>query len=150
VALTTVSSASSDYRLACGREWLKAKPPAEEETTWAGSLPLGPVLFATAGYAAPAVAVAHQRARQLCEELDRPHDLAVLVSGQCVYHVLAGELTLAVEESDAVLQLAHTRHDLQLEFLGYSVSTIAWFHIGGFTTANKDAACALKLYDPAS
>ena len=109
---------------------------------------LGNVLFATSGYAAPEVATAFVRARQLCEKLDRPHDLAVLLSSQSIYHVLAGELNLANQESDACLALARERNDTDLELVGCSVSTIARFHIGDFTAANRDAAKALKLYDP--
>jgi predicted ATPase len=109
---------------------------------------LGNVLFATSGYAAPEVAKAFIRARQLCERLDRPHDLAVLLSSQSIYHVLAGELNLANQESEACLALARERDDIDLELVGCSVSTIARFHIGDFTAANSDAAKALKLYNP--
>jgi tetratricopeptide (TPR) repeat protein len=100
---------------------------------------LGPVLFATVGYTAPSVAAAHDRAGQLCRELDRPYDLAVLLSAQCVFHVLSGDLKLAVQESDAVLKLAQEKQNPDLEFCGYSVSTIARFHIGDFIVANRDA-----------
>jgi tetratricopeptide (TPR) repeat protein len=150
MARSALSEAEAQIRQ--GLELVAALPVSTEAKQLELELQMlsGPVLFATAGYAAPAVAVAHERARQLCEELDRPHDLAVLISGQCVHHVLAGELTSAAKESDVVLQLAQTKHDPELEFLGYSVSTIAWFHIGDFTTAKRDAERALKLYDPAS
>ena len=41
------------------------------------------------GVCSSGVATAFIRARQLCEKLDRPHDLAVLLSSQSIYHVLA-------------------------------------------------------------
>jgi tetratricopeptide (TPR) repeat protein len=75
-------------------------------------------------------------------------NLAVLLSSQSIYHVLAGELNLAKQESEACLALARERNDTDLELVGYSVSTVARFHIGDFTAANADAAQALKLYNP--
>jgi tetratricopeptide (TPR) repeat protein len=135
-----------------GLELVSALPEDAEAKSFELDLQmlLGPVLFATVGYTDPSVAAAHDRARQLCQELDRPYDLAVLLSAQCVFHVLSGDLKLAVQESDAVLKLAQEKQNPDLEFCGYSVSTIAWFHIGDFIVANRDAERALKSYNPGS
>ena len=149
-SMTRSAMSEAEAQIRQGLERVAAQPANTEAQQLELELQmlLGNVLFATSGYAAPGVATAFIRARQLCEKLDRPHDLAVLLSGQSIYHVLAGELTLANQESEACLALARERNDTDLELVGYSVSTVARFHIGDFTVANRDAAQALKLYNP--
>jgi class 3 adenylate cyclase/tetratricopeptide (TPR) repeat protein len=110
---------------------------------------LGMTLIATHGYDAPAVAEAFARARQLCEQLDRPSELAVLLVGQCTHHLLAGESLLACQESDELLNLGLTRNDADLRFQGSAIGAAAWFHAGQFRAAHEHAEQALSLYDPA-
>ena len=107
---------------------------------------LGTTLSATAGYAAPRVGEAYARARQLCQKLDRPLEFAFLLSGQCVHHVIAGELSLACKEAQDVLDLAETRKNNDAKFAGVWVSAITSFHMGDFSTAKVYAEKALGLY----
>jgi len=107
---------------------------------------LGATLSATAGYAAPGVGQAYARARELCERLDRPLELAFLLSGQCVYHVLAGDLSLACKEAQDIVDLAETKKNADVKFVGIWVSAIALFHMGDFTSTKIYAEQALRLY----
>jgi predicted ATPase len=61
---------------------------------------LGMTLIATEGYASPAVAKAFARARHLCQQLDQPSQLAMLLVGQAQYHFMAGEQELACQKSN--------------------------------------------------
>jgi class 3 adenylate cyclase/tetratricopeptide (TPR) repeat protein len=107
---------------------------------------LGATLSATAGYAARGVGQAYARARQLCERLDRPLELAFLLNGQCVYHVLAGNLSLACKEAQDILDLAAIKKNEDVKFVGIWGSAIALFHMGDFTSSKIHAEQALKLH----
>jgi predicted ATPase len=78
-------------------------------------LPLGMTLIATEGYAAPSVVAAFARARHLCQLLDRPAQLTVVLVGQVSHHFLGGELVLACQESKEVLQLGEARERGKIE-----------------------------------
>jgi hypothetical protein len=110
---------------------------------------LGMAVMATQGHAAPAVAKAFARARELCEQLDRPWQLALLLVGECQYHLLGGELALACQESNAILALGEARNDPDIKFQGSVISAIARFHVGDFVASRAFAEQALRLYDPA-
>ena len=80
------------------------------------------------------------------KELDRPLELAFLLTGQCVYHMLAGDLILACKESQEILDLAETRNDTDVKFVGIYLSALVRFHMGDFTTTKTFAELALSLY----
>jgi predicted ATPase len=62
-------------------------------------------LMQTRGYAAPAVAETLGRARQLCEQLNRPPQFANVLYVQCGHCILRGELPLACQYAMEHLQL---------------------------------------------
>ena len=109
---------------------------------------LGMTLTATEGYAAPVVAKAFARARQLCQQLDRPSQLAMLLVGQASYHFIAGELALACQESKELVDLGEDRNDADVKFQGCTFSAASWFHVGDFVAARDYAERAMALFDP--
>jgi class 3 adenylate cyclase/predicted ATPase len=106
-------------------------------------------LIATQGYAAPAVAKTHSRARELCERLDRPTQLVFVLAGECVGHLHRAELALACQLSKQVLDLGEARNDAAVKFQGRLSSAVSWFFRGAFGAARAHAEQALALYDPA-
>jgi len=110
---------------------------------------LGIALIATQGYAAPAVAETHGRARELCERLDRPTQLVYLLAGECVGHLHRAELALACQLSKQILDLGEARNDAAVKFQGHLSSAVSWFFRGDFVAARDHAEQALALYDPA-
>jgi predicted ATPase len=98
--------------------------------------------------ASPAVADAFTRARQLCQQLDQPSQLAMLLVGQVQYHFMAGEQELACQESKEILDLGEARKDTDIKFQGCAMSAATWFHVGDFSGARSYAERALTLYDP--
>jgi tetratricopeptide (TPR) repeat protein len=109
---------------------------------------LSSILMATAGYAAPAVAEATTRASQLSRDLDRPLESALLLTNQCSYHLLGGELVLASKEAKDILDLGVTRNNADVRFQGCYACAVMWFHLGDFSAAKEYAHSALKLYRP--
>jgi predicted ATPase/class 3 adenylate cyclase len=110
---------------------------------------LGVALIATQGYAAPAVAETHGRARELCERLDRPIQLVYLLAGECVGHLHRAELAMACQLSKQILDLGEARNDGAVKFQGHLSSAVSWFFRGDFVAARAHAEQALALYDPA-
>jgi class 3 adenylate cyclase len=108
---------------------------------------LGLVLIATKGYT-PEVGDTFVRARQLCEQLDRPVHLTVVLVGQSAYHCMRGELHLACEESKLILDIGERYKDNDIAFFGYAYSAMNWFHIAEFTSSLTYARKALATYNP--
>jgi hypothetical protein len=70
---------------------------------------LGNALLVTNGYAAPEPGEAYARARLLCERLNRPPKLGVLV-GQVTFHLVRGELEQAEHHAQEIHRLAETQN----------------------------------------
>src|SRR5262249_47618259 len=64
---------------------------------------LGKAMIATKGYAAPETSEAFNRARSLCEQLDRPPQLVSVLHGQWVRVLLAGDFALARSRAEELL-----------------------------------------------
>jgi len=69
---------------------------------------LGRALIATSGHAASEPGEAFARARQLCDELDRPPQLVPVLFGQFTFHLIRGELEQAERKAEEVAQLSKT------------------------------------------
>jgi tetratricopeptide (TPR) repeat protein len=104
-------------------------------------------LMQTQGYAAPAVAEALARARQLCEELNRPPQFANVLYVQCGYRILRGELLLACQDAKEHLELGEARNDPVVKSTAWAYSAGAWFLRGEFATARAYAEQVFELYD---
>ncbi len=103
----------------------------------------GVALIATQGYAAPAVAEIHARARKLCEQLDRPSQLALVLAGECVGHLHRAELVRACELSERILDLA--RSDDAVKLQGLLSSAVSWFFRGDFDVTRRHTEAALFM-----
>jgi class 3 adenylate cyclase/predicted ATPase len=106
------------------------------------------VLMVTQAFAGPVVTETFARARQLCEQLDKPSQLAVVLSSQCGYHLLRGELVLACQESKQLLDLGQFQNDPEVILQGCTMSAYARFQFGDFAEALTYAEKALALCDP--
>jgi predicted ATPase len=73
---------------------------------------LGTTLIATRGYAAPEVARAYARARELCHSLGDPPQTIPVRFGLCLFYMMHGELKKAREEGERVLSLAQQAGDV--------------------------------------
>jgi predicted ATPase/class 3 adenylate cyclase len=106
-------------------------------------------LMQTQGYAAPAVSETLSRARQLCEQLNRPPQFANVLYAQCGYRILRGELLLACQDAKEHLELGEARNDPVVKSTACFNSAAAWFLRGEFAEARAYAERVLELYDTA-
>jgi class 3 adenylate cyclase/tetratricopeptide (TPR) repeat protein len=109
---------------------------------------LGRALMATRGYAAPEVGESFARARQLCDQLNRPQFVPVLY-GKWLHHFLRAELDRAREGADNMLLLGEDRTDVTLKVLGYRTLGMVSFCLGDLADSRDNLERALALYDPA-
>jgi class 3 adenylate cyclase len=66
---------------------------------------LGQALIANKGYAAPEVGESYDRARQLCQRLNRPQQLGQVLVGQFVFRLVRAELDQAEHHAEELGQL---------------------------------------------
>src|SRR6516165_10748349 len=108
---------------------------------------LGKAMIATKGYAAPEVGEAFNRARSLCEQLDRPRQLVTVLHGQWVRVLLAGDLTLARSRAEELLTLGTERDDSVWTVMGCRISGVTCFWLGEWIAARDYLERGLLLYD---
>jgi predicted ATPase/DNA-binding winged helix-turn-helix (wHTH) protein len=98
---------------------------------------LGQALIATRGYAAPEVAQAYARARDLCRSLGDATKLFTALRGLQLFHVVRAELQAASNLAEELLLLAQRQQEpVQLAFAHLALG-IALFHRGAFAPAQS-------------
>jgi tetratricopeptide (TPR) repeat protein len=108
---------------------------------------LGKAMIATKGYGAPETGEAFNRARSLCEQLDRPPQLVTVLHGQWVRVLLAGDLALARSRSEELLTLGMERNDSVWTVMGCRISGVTCFWLGEWIAARDYLERGLLLYD---
>ena len=79
---------------------------------------IGQALLATKGFAAPAVAEAYGRARELAEQLDAPDYLAPLLHGLWTLHLMRGELKVALALAEELETFGKAHDNLSASLCG--------------------------------
>jgi predicted ATPase len=110
---------------------------------------LGKAMLATKGYGAPEVGEAFDRARSLCENLDRPPQLVTVLHGQWVRVLLTGDLALARSRAEELLTLGMERNDPVWTVMGCRISGVTCCWLGEWIAARDYLERGLLLYDPA-
>jgi class 3 adenylate cyclase/tetratricopeptide (TPR) repeat protein len=109
---------------------------------------LGHALDVTKGLAAFEPGEAYARARQLCEQLDRPAQLGLVLYGQFLSRVVRGELEQAEHHAEEMRHLGSTRNDVMWKCFGSQLSGNICFYLGKFTDVRAYLENALSLWDP--
>jgi class 3 adenylate cyclase/predicted ATPase len=109
---------------------------------------LGQALFATQGWAAPGVGDAYARARQLCDELDRPHKLLPILYGQWIHQAMRADLERAQRLAGEMRQLGDIQDDTVARVMGCWSSGFTCLHLGDFAAARAHLERGLALFDP--
>jgi tetratricopeptide (TPR) repeat protein len=73
---------------------------------------LGTALTPMRGYASPEVAHAFARGRELCRALGDPPEVIPVLFGLCLFYMACGDLSMAREEGERLLQLAQQAGDI--------------------------------------
>jgi class 3 adenylate cyclase/predicted ATPase len=128
---------------------LKTAPDSPERTRQELDLQtaLGLALVATKGFAAPEVAKAYGRARELCREGGEPRQLFQVLRGLWEFYDLRAQMPTARELAEQLLALAQRVQDTALLLVAHEVlgETVLW--LGEFALARHHAEQAMALYD---
>ena len=104
--------------------------------------------IATRSYSDPELAVAYDRARELCELLGNDVRVGQTLGGLSVYYTNRGEVALGAELAERTLTIADTYHDDLLEVLGTVQLSLARSHQGRAEESLALAERALAVYHP--
>jgi predicted ATPase len=120
--------------------------PARREGELDLQIALGNALIAAKGFAAPEADEAFARARQLCDQLNRPPQLGVL-RGQWSFRLSRGELDQAEHHADETRHLAQARNDVMWKCFGFTMSGATCLFLGKFIDARAYLENALSFWD---
>jgi predicted ATPase len=133
-----------------GLELLRVLPDTPERTQHELVLQtlLGPSLIVSKGFAAPEVAQAYMRARELCQQVGDTPELFPVLRGLWVFYSSRAEPRAARELGEQLLSLAQRAPTpaLFLEAHRALGETLCW--LGELTAARQSLEQGVSLYDP--
>ena len=149
-SLQRSAMAEAAAHLRKGLEVLSQAPDgtARQESELHLQILLGRALIATKGYSAPEPGEAYVRARQLCEQLDKPQELGPILYGHFVFRCVRGELDQAEHYADDIRQFGETRKDKKWRQIGAACSGLICTSLGEFAAARMNYENALSLGQP--
>lgn len=109
---------------------------------------LGHALDTTKGLAASEAGEAYARARRLCELLDRPAQLGLVLYGQFLFRIVRGELEQAEHHTEEMRHLGETRNDAMWQCFGSQLSGTIRFYLGELNGVRTYLESALSSWDP--
>jgi predicted ATPase len=111
-------------------------------------LALGASLLAVRGYAAAEVGETYTHARQLCEHLDDPHQLFIMLRGLWNYYQGRAEYRMAHELGEQLLTLAQQTQDSAMLVVAHRALAATLFYLGEIASAHTHFTQGIALYDP--
>jgi DNA-binding winged helix-turn-helix (wHTH) protein/tetratricopeptide (TPR) repeat protein len=114
-----------------------------DQAELAARIALGPVLIVTRGFASPEAEAAFVRARELCEALARPRELAVVLHGLAAVNEFRARYHVSQELLEQVLALGEG----ELIVEAHELLACSTFHQGAAARAVGYAERGLALYD---
>jgi class 3 adenylate cyclase/tetratricopeptide (TPR) repeat protein len=108
---------------------------------------LGQALVATKGYGADEPAQTYARARELCQQLNRPAQLGQVLWGHWVFCHVRAELEQAEEYSEAMRQLGDAQNDPMWKCFASAYSADTCSYLGKFIEARAYSEKALSLWN---
>jgi class 3 adenylate cyclase/predicted ATPase len=109
---------------------------------------LGHALMGAKGLGAPEPGEVFVRARQLCEQLDRPQQLGTVLTGQWIFRLVRAELDQSEHHAEEIRNLGEARNDEMWTCFGSSFSGMTCHFLGKFIEARDYLENALSLWDP--
>jgi predicted ATPase len=150
-AITRSAMAEAIAQLTKGLELLTGLPDSasRQRQELELQIALGRALIVAQGFAAPAVGETYARARALCDRLDRPPEIVPVLYGQCVYHLIRGQLSPARKIAADLLQRGEDGADAAITVMGHRLSGVACFYLGELLASRAHLEQALARFDPA-
>jgi DNA-binding winged helix-turn-helix (wHTH) protein/predicted ATPase len=109
---------------------------------------LGAAVVATNGWAAPEVADAYARARELCAQIGVTPQLFPVLVGLCGFYLMRGELRIAREVSQQLMVHAEATDDTAGLLGAHNTTGMGLFYAGEFVAALGHFERARAVYDP--
>lgn len=136
--------------LSKGLEVLQSLPetPERDRKELVLQTTLGPPLMAAKGYAAPEVAAAFGRARELCHAVGDTGELFPVLWGLWLFYVVRAEHKTAVDLAGQLIELAETIGDEALILEARVASGASALFVGELDEARSLAEQAISMYDP--
>jgi predicted ATPase len=133
-----------------GGEMLKTLPDTSERTRHELDLQtaLGQALMATKGYAAPEVAQAYTRAREVGQQVGEIPRLFPVLWGLWAFYDVRAEYKTARELGEQLLTLAQSVQDPAFLLEAHRALGITLFFLGEFAPAREPLEQGMALYDP--
>jgi tetratricopeptide (TPR) repeat protein len=133
-----------------GLELLKTLPETSERTQREVDMliALGASLRATQGTGAPEVGATYARAHQLCQHLDNPHQLFLVLRGLCMYYYLHAELQTAYALGEQILTLGQHTQDPGMLSAAHRLLGTTLYYLGRAAKAHTHFTQGIALYDP--
>jgi class 3 adenylate cyclase/predicted ATPase len=112
-------------------------------------IPLGLAFMATKGkgFASSEVGKAYTRARELCRQMGETPQLAPVLYGLWMFHLVRGELPTAYEAAEQLLRLGQNTQDPILIIEGHNALGQISYFMGKFAAAREHMEQAVALYD---
>jgi predicted ATPase len=108
---------------------------------------LGASFIATKGYAAPEIAQTYTYAQQLCEHLDNPRQIFMVLRGLWNYYQGRVEYHIARTLGEQLLALAQQAQDSAMFLAAYRTLGATLFWVGAIASAHTHLAQGIALYD---
>jgi predicted ATPase/class 3 adenylate cyclase len=125
-----------------------AETPERAQQELVMQITLGPALIAAKGYAAPDVADAYTRARELCRQVGETPQLFPALWGLWVFAFSRAELLTARELGEQLFRLAQRLRAPALLMEAHQALGQTLFFLGELTAAQAHAEQGVSLYDP--
>lgn len=109
---------------------------------------LGHALDITKGLAEVETGEAYARARQLCEQLNRPAQLGLVLYGQYLFRIVRGELEQAQHHAEELRHLRKAGNDAMWQCFGSQISGNICFYLGKFNDVRAYHESVFSLWDP--
>jgi predicted ATPase len=94
------------------------------------------------------VKIAYTRARDLCQQMGKTHQLCQVLGQLAVLHFVQAEYQRARELAEEVLSLAQQTEDPLLVALGHWYLGFIWFSLGDYTTSRAHMKHVIDFYSP--
>lgn len=109
---------------------------------------IGVPLLRTKGYAAPEVAHAYGRGRELCQQIGEQPELFTALAGLCSFYLVRAELQTARLLAEQCLRLAQHVQDSALLVEAHFILGVTLFYSGELTSAQAILERGSAFYDP--
>jgi tetratricopeptide (TPR) repeat protein len=106
----------------------------------------GLYLTATRGLAAPEARICHERAEPLCQSLNEPRLLCIVLRGQFRYALNAEKLSGALYIVERVYSLAQEQNDAALMIAAYNGLACTLLCLGDFESARQYASRGVQIW----